>query len=109
LLLRVRVSRIITSCRKTTLSLSLSYPATNEELGTKPDMGISETKEAIDAAVKAFTTWSKTITIIVNDMYTLNPTLLRVVYNIDDDLLKFNAFMQERHDDLGRLILRFPC
>ena len=58
--LRVRLSRIITSCRKTTLPLSLSDPATNEELGTIPDMGVSETKEAIDAAAKAFTTWSKT-------------------------------------------------
>ena len=37
----------------------LADPATNEELGT-PDMGLSETKEAIEAAAKAFTTWSKT-------------------------------------------------
>ena len=35
-------------------------PATEEELGTVPEMGVVETKEAIVAAAKAFTTWSKT-------------------------------------------------
>lgn len=35
-------------------------PATGEELGTVPEMGIEETKEAIDAAVRSFATWSKT-------------------------------------------------
>ena len=58
--LQVRLARIITPCRKTTLRLSLLDPATNEELGMIPDMGLSETKEALDAAAKAFTTWSKT-------------------------------------------------
>ncbi|KAG6916481.1 hypothetical protein DXG01_006675 [Tephrocybe rancida] len=40
--------------------LSVINPATNEELGTVPDMGLSETKEAIDAASKAFPAWSRT-------------------------------------------------
>ena len=35
-------------------------PATTEELGTVPEMGLEETKEAIEAASKAFKTWSKT-------------------------------------------------
>ena len=35
-------------------------PATAEELGTVPEMGLAETKQAIDAASKAFKTWSKT-------------------------------------------------
>ena len=35
-------------------------PATEEELGTVPEMGLEETKEAIDAAANAFKTWSKT-------------------------------------------------
>ena len=35
-------------------------PATGEELGTVPEMGIEETKEAIDAAGRSFATWSKT-------------------------------------------------
>ena len=35
-------------------------PATNEFLGTVPDMGIAETKKAIDSAADAFKTWSKT-------------------------------------------------
>jgi len=35
-------------------------PATGEELGAVPEMGIEETREAINAAARAFTTWSKT-------------------------------------------------
>lgn len=35
-------------------------PATAEELGHIPEMGLVETKEAIDAASKAFQTWKKT-------------------------------------------------
>ena len=37
-----------------------SDPATLEELGTIPDMGLVETKEAIDAAARAFPAWSRT-------------------------------------------------
>lgn len=37
-----------------------SDPATKEELGTVPEMGIEETKDAIKAAGEAFVTWSKT-------------------------------------------------
>ena len=35
-------------------------PATEEELGTIPEMGVEETKVAIAAAGKAFQTWGKT-------------------------------------------------
>jgi Aldehyde dehydrogenase family len=35
-------------------------PATDEVLGEIPDMGIVETREAIDAAAVAFKSWSKT-------------------------------------------------
>lgn len=35
-------------------------PATLEELATVPDMGLEETKEAIDAAARAFPSWSAT-------------------------------------------------
>ena len=38
----------------------MSDPATAEELGSIPDMGLTETKEAIAAASKAVKTWSKT-------------------------------------------------
>ncbi|KAK0543540.1 hypothetical protein OC846_006380 [Tilletia horrida] len=34
--------------------------ATNQEIGTVPDLGAAETKEAIDAASTAFREWSKT-------------------------------------------------
>ncbi len=37
-----------------------SDPATKEELGTVPEMGIEETKDAIKAAGEAFLTWGKT-------------------------------------------------
>jgi acyl-CoA reductase-like NAD-dependent aldehyde dehydrogenase len=40
--------------------ICLLDPATGEELGTVPEMGLEETKEAIDAAGRAFTTWSRT-------------------------------------------------
>jgi len=39
---------------------ALADPATNEELGTVPEMGLEETKEAIEAASKAFPAWSRT-------------------------------------------------
>lgn len=35
-------------------------PATEEKLGTIPEMGVEETKTAIAAAAKAFQTWGKT-------------------------------------------------
>ena len=37
-----------------------SDPATKEELGTVPEMGIKETNDAIKAAGEAFVTWGKT-------------------------------------------------
>ena len=42
------------------LSNNLLDPATNEELGTVPDMGVADTKRAIEVADAAFKTWSKT-------------------------------------------------
>jgi succinate-semialdehyde dehydrogenase/glutarate-semialdehyde dehydrogenase len=35
-------------------------PATSEELGTVPEMGLTETREAIEAASKAFQSWGRT-------------------------------------------------
>lgn len=35
-------------------------PATDNELGTVPEMGLAETREAIEAAGRAFKTWSRT-------------------------------------------------
>ena len=37
-----------------------SDPATNEVLGNIPEMGLTETTTAIQAAAKAFVGWSKT-------------------------------------------------
>lgn len=35
-------------------------PATNEEIGTIPEMGLKETQEAVEAAKTAFTSWKST-------------------------------------------------
>ncbi|KAI0355516.1 succinic semialdehyde dehydrogenase [Trametes cingulata] len=67
--------------------IKVTNPATAEELGTVPEMGLAETKEAIDAASKAFKTWSKT-----------------TVKQRHDILKKLFALMQEHQDDLARLI-----
>jgi succinate-semialdehyde dehydrogenase/glutarate-semialdehyde dehydrogenase len=37
-----------------------SDPATGEELGTVPELGVEDTKKAIQHAAEAFKTWSKT-------------------------------------------------
>ncbi|KAG2013203.1 aldehyde dehydrogenase [Coprinopsis cinerea AmutBmut pab1-1] len=65
----------------------VTNPATNEELGTVPEMGLEETKEAIEAAAKAFTTWGRTTAKYRHDL-----------------LIKFFQLMQQHQDDLARLI-----
>ncbi|KAI0650949.1 succinic semialdehyde dehydrogenase [Trametes meyenii] len=67
--------------------IKVTNPATTEELGTVPEMGLEETKEAIEAASRAFKTWSKT-----------------TAKQRHDILKKFYALMQEHQDDLARLI-----
>ncbi|KAG6378997.1 succinate-semialdehyde dehydrogenase [Boletus reticuloceps] len=62
-------------------------PATEEELGTVPEMGPEETEVAITAAAKAFQTWGKTTAKYRHDI-----------------LIKFFRLMQEHHDDLARII-----
>ncbi|KAJ7619358.1 succinic semialdehyde dehydrogenase [Roridomyces roridus] len=68
-------------------TISVINPATLEELGTVPEMGLAETKEAIDAAEKALPEWSKT-----------------TAKQRHDVLMKFFKLMQEHNDDLSRLI-----
>ncbi|KAF9266220.1 succinic semialdehyde dehydrogenase [Marasmius fiardii PR-910] len=65
----------------------VTNPATNEELGSVPEMGLAETKEAIDAAAKAFPSWSKTTAKERHDL-----------------LMKLYALMKEHEDDLSRII-----
>ncbi|KAI6163196.1 succinate-semialdehyde dehydrogenase [Pisolithus thermaeus] len=62
-------------------------PATEEELGTVPEMGLEETQAAISAAGKAFKVWGKTTAKYRHD-------ILKDLY----------ALMQEHHDDLGKII-----
>ena len=42
------------------VGIGISDPATFEELGTVPDMGVTETRQAIEAADRAFPAWSRT-------------------------------------------------
>jgi len=67
--------------------IAVTNPATSEELGTVPDMGLAETQEAIDAAAAAFPAWSRT-----------------TAKQRHDILLRFFQLMQQHHEDLGRLI-----
>jgi len=46
-------------------------PATNEELGTVPEMSLEETKQAIEAASKAFPAWSRTTAKVCPNLYDL--------------------------------------
>jgi len=68
-------------------TIPVTNPATQEVLGTVPEMGVAETKDAIDAAAKAFPEWSRT-----------------TAKHRHDILMKLFALMHEHHDDLGRLI-----
>ncbi|KAJ7270774.1 succinic semialdehyde dehydrogenase [Mycena haematopus] len=67
--------------------IAVQNPATREDLGTVPEMGLAETKEAIDAASKALPEWSKT-----------------TAKHRHDILMKLHALMQEHNEDLSRLI-----
>ncbi|KXN89500.1 Glutarate-semialdehyde dehydrogenase DavD [Leucoagaricus sp. SymC.cos] len=67
--------------------ISVINPATNEELGTIPEMGLAETQEAIDAAAAAFPSWSRT-----------------TAKQRHDIIVRFFQLMQQHHEDLGRLI-----
>ncbi|KAI0053601.1 succinic semialdehyde dehydrogenase [Auriscalpium vulgare] len=72
---------------KSGAKITVTNPATSEELGTVPEMGVEETKEAIAAAAEAFKTWSKTTAKYRHDI-----------------LVKFYNLMKEHEEDLGRLI-----
>ncbi|KZT29399.1 succinic semialdehyde dehydrogenase [Neolentinus lepideus HHB14362 ss-1] len=67
--------------------ITVTNPANDEELGTVPEMGLQETKEAIEAAAKAFKSWSKT-----------------TAKQRHDILMAFYTLMQENTDDLARII-----
>jgi hypothetical protein len=87
----------------------LADPATAEALGTVPEMGLAETKEAIDAAAKAFPAWSRT-TAKVRPLLPsqLHPLKTSAQYR-HDILMKLYALMKDHHDDLGRIIVRSAC
>ncbi|KAI0732824.1 succinic semialdehyde dehydrogenase [Fomitopsis betulina] len=67
--------------------IKVTNPSTEEDLGTVPEMGLAETKQAIDAAARAFKSWSKT-----------------TAKERHDILKKLYALMQEHTEDLARII-----
>ncbi|RXW25735.1 hypothetical protein EST38_g26 [Candolleomyces aberdarensis] len=67
--------------------IAVTNPATNDELGSVPEMGLEETQEAIAAAAKAFPEWSRTTAKYRHDL-----------------LVKLFQLMQQHHEDLSRLI-----
>jgi len=71
---------------KSGATVSVFNPATKEELGTVPEMGIEETKDAIKAAGEAFVTWGKT-----------------TAKHRHDILMKFYSLMKEHENDLARI------
>jgi len=72
---------------KSGATITVTNPATNEELGTVPEMGLDETQEAIKSASKAFQTWGRT-----------------TAKHRHDVLMKLFNLMEEHHDDLARII-----
>ncbi|KAF4575267.1 succinate semialdehyde dehydrogenase NADP+ linked [Pleurotus pulmonarius] len=72
---------------KSGATISVNNPATNEEIGTVPEMGLEETQEAINAASVAFQTWGKTTAKYRHDL-----------------MMKLFHLLQEHHDDLARMI-----
>ncbi|KAK7040951.1 hypothetical protein VNI00_009547 [Paramarasmius palmivorus] len=85
--LSLLVRAVLISIVLATHTRTRTDPATNEELGTVPELGLAETKEAIDAAAKAFPRWSKT-----------------TAKHRHDILMKFFALMKEHEDDLAKII-----
>ncbi|KAG8860528.1 succinate semialdehyde dehydrogenase NADP+ linked [Tulasnella sp. 330] len=68
-------------------TIKVCNPATAKELGTVPELTVEDTKAAIDAAERAFKTWSKT-----------------TPKHRHDILMKLYKLMMENTEDLGRII-----
>ncbi|CAD6577766.1 MAG: succinate semialdehyde dehydrogenase NADP+ linked [Cyphobasidiales sp. Tagirdzhanova-0007] len=64
-------------------------PAEDQEIGQVPDLGVDETRQAIDAAAKAFKTWGKTT---ARERY--------------DFMTKLYHLMSENNDDLAQICTR---
>ncbi|TFY58000.1 hypothetical protein EVJ58_g6682 [Rhodofomes roseus] len=87
--------------------IKVTNPATEEELGTVPEMGLAETKQAIAAASRAFKSWGKTTAKVYSDPHVFgadDADALHVLKQRHDILMKFYALMQENTEDLARII-----
>lgn len=58
-------------------------PATGEKIGEVPELGVAETKQAIDAAARAFKKWGKTT---AKERYTLMMKLYQLMMDNQKDL-----------------------
>ncbi|CAE6429627.1 unnamed protein product [Rhizoctonia solani] len=67
--------------------IKVTNPATGEVLGTVPELGVEETKKAIQVADEAFKSWSKT-----------------TAKERHDILKKMHGLMMDNADDLGLII-----
>ena len=84
-----------------------SDPANDDFLGVVPDMGVAETKEAIDKAALAFKSWSKTTAKVIMRScgFFLSPEPFRVAQARHDVLRKLYDLFIQNADDLARIIV----
>ncbi|KAH8113319.1 succinate-semialdehyde dehydrogenase [Phellopilus nigrolimitatus] len=75
-------------------TISVTNPATGEEIGTVPEMGIKETQEAISSAHRAFATWKKTTAKTIENGKTLTESKGEVAYS-SSFLEWFGMYYQE--------------
>jgi hypothetical protein len=82
-------------------------PANDDFLGIVPDMGVAETKEAIDKAALAFKSWSKTTDKVIMRpcCLLLSPDPFRVAQARHDVLRKLYDLFIHNADDLARIIV----
>ena len=81
-------------------------PATNEEIGTLPEMDVAATRECINAAAEAFKSWSTTtakVTPLSEGFLLILTSLLQVRH---DALKRMYDLMLENSDDLARIMVR---
>lgn len=81
-------------------------PATNEEIGTLPEMDVAATRECINAAAEAFKSWSTTtakVTPLSEGFLFILIFLLQVRH---DALKRMYDLMLENSDDLARIMVR---
>ncbi|SGY15046.1 BQ5605_C013g07223 [Microbotryum silenes-dioicae] len=78
-----------------TKTFSVINPGTGKEIGTLPDMGFEDTKQAIDRAYEAFQTWGKT------SEYERSKILTKMFQSVDDHHHLTSLTVREDNPDSG--------